>query len=284
MNLSLVICTKDRGDRLDPCLDALTRMEKPEGFELVLVNNASSDNTETVLRDYASAADFDVTVVNEPVAGLARARNTGWQASSGEIVAFTDDDCYVREDFAAAVQAHFDTAKYAYFSGRIELFDPTDHPITVLLDDDPREFEPRLFLRTGWVQGANFGMTREALEAVGGFNELLGAGTDYPAEDIEIVGRLSGMGRRGMYSPKIVVAHHHGRKKGPAVKKLAKQYNAGRGAYYAIMLQQDGMTWRTIGAFLRTNITRHPNAVLHEVYCGVRYWLHQRKAKRSAEG
>lgn len=279
MNLSLVICTKDRGDRLDPCLNALTRMDKPDGFEVVLVNNASSDDTETVLRSYAKDADFNVTVVNEPVTGLARARNTGWQAGSGHIVAFTDDDCYVREDFAKAILKHFNTSKYAYFSGRIELFDPTDYPITVLLDDYPREFEPRLFLRTGWVQGANFGMTREALEAVGGFNELLGAGTDYPAEDIEIVGRLSGMGRTGMYSPKIVVAHHHGRKAGPAVKKLAKQYNAGRGAYYAIMLGQKGMAWRTIGAFIGTNIKRHPNAVLHEIYSGVRYWLHERKTK-----
>jgi hypothetical protein len=75
------------------------------------------------------------------------------------------------------------------------------------------------------------------------------------------------------------VAHHHGRKAGEAVKKLAKQYNAGRGAYYAIMLGQKGMVLRTIGAFIGTNIRRHPNAVVHEIYCALRYWLHQRKVR-----
>lgn len=260
-------------------------MTKPEGFELVLVNNASSDATEDQLRAYAAAADFEVRVVNEPVTGLARARNTGWRESRGDVVAFTDDDCYVREDFATAILERFDPKSYGYFSGRIELFDPTDYPITVLLEDDPRVFKPRQFLRTGWVQGANFGIARQALEACGGFNELLGAGTDYPAEDIEIVGRLSGMQYTGIYIPEIVVAHHHGRKAGPAVKKLAKQYNAGRGAYYAIMLGQKGMFWRTVGAFILTNIVRHPNAVAHEIYCGIRYWLHARRmrASRSAE-
>lgn len=271
MNLSLVICTKDRGDRLRPCLDAIDALAKPAGFELVLVNNASTDDTEAVLRGFADAADFKVVVVNEPIAGLAKARNTGWQASSGQIVAFTDDDCYVRSDYAERILALFTKREIDYFAGRIELHDPTDYPITILLEDKERHFAPRQFLFAGEVQGANFGVSRSALEACEGFNELLGAGTDFPAEDIEIVGRLSAMGCTGAYSPEIVVAHHHGRKAGPTVKKLKRDYNAGRGAYYAEMALQRGLRLKTLVAFVGVSIRRHPASVIHEIYWGGRY-------------
>jgi glycosyltransferase involved in cell wall biosynthesis len=76
-------------------LDAVAAMDKPEGFEVIVVDNASHDGTADVIQRYVTVSDFVVKYAFEPAVGLANARNCGWHMARGDIVAFTDDDCYV---------------------------------------------------------------------------------------------------------------------------------------------------------------------------------------------
>ena len=88
---------------------------------------------------------------------------------------------------------------------------------------------------------------RSVLEALGGFDELLGAGTPYPSEDVDLVSRASAAGWRGVYDPRPVVAHHHRRRSDSQVDTLRHAYDLGRGAYYAKCLadpKRRGKAWR----------------------------------------
>lgn len=246
-------------------------MRKPAGFELVVVDNGSTDATQTFLQEFKAQADFPVTLCHEPIPGLARGRNAGWRASKGEIVAFTDDDCYVAPDYAEQVVRLFSTSDIAYFGGRILLFDPEDYPITIKLRATEKHFRPGQFVYAGQIQGANFGFTRAALAQSGGFDERLGAGTPFPCEDVEIIGRLSAAGKKGLYSPMPTVSHHHRRRAGADISKLKSQYDAGRGAYYAAMMMTPGMRLRALIGWASRSMIRSPAATFREILAAYNY-------------
>ncbi|CAL95874.1 glycosyltransferase [Azoarcus olearius] len=234
---SLIVCTRNRAGQLAPCLDAIARMEKPKGFELVVVDNASTDATQSVLAEFAAEVSFPVRVATEPKKGLGNARNKGWSSATGEIVAFTDDDCYVAHDFAMQIDRIFaEDAHLGFLGGRICLYDPDDLPLTILESTAPRRFPPGEVIAAGAIQGANIAFRRKALETTGGFDPLLGAGTPFPCEDIEIMGRLCAEGWLGCYRPEPVVHHHHGRKTAADAEQLERGYDHGRGAFYATRL------------------------------------------------
>lgn len=280
MRLSLLICTRNRAHQLPRCLEAVTAMEKPEGFELVLVDNASTDETGAVIEAYRQQADFPVVHVHEARPGLGQARETGWQAASGAIVALTDDDCYVETDFATNLLAYMDAhPETGFFGGRILLHDPEDLPVTILIGTDIRHYRPYRFVRPGGIQGANFGARRELLEKHGGFDVRLGAGTPFPAEDIEMVGRLCAEGERGVYLPDVTVRHHHGRKTQEEARKLYAGYERGAGAYYAMMLRRPGIfRLRVIKGWLARAVRRLPHRSLNEIGAMREFW------KRYPEG
>ena len=114
------------------------------------------------------------------------------------MIALTDDDCYVAEDYVDAVLAAFDgRPDVGVLGGRILLFDPDDARVTIDERDHPVEMAPHSFVVAGAIKGANLSFRREALQKIGGFDPGLGAGTPFPCEDIDAVaaravGRLQG--------------------------------------------------------------------------------------------
>lgn len=279
VNVSLVICTRNRGNRLGPCLDALCKLDPVPGFEIVFVDNGSTDDTRAILNGFRCS--FPVTVVEQPVPGLGRARNTGSRAARGAVIAFTDDDCYVHPDFAAQVASLFAAdPQLGFFGGRVMLHDPADLPVTIKENLREERFAPYKFLIAGAVHGANFGFRRDVLEALGGFDERLGAGTRFAAEDIEMVGRALAAGYEGLYSPAPAVSHHHGRKLPSDLRSLCKSYDFGRGAYYASMMRQESMRGQTLRYWLGTfPISKRPRRLaekmtttLHEISGAMAYW------------
>lgn len=250
-SVSLVICSRNRASQLQSCLQKVAIMDRPRGFELVVVDNGSTDSTAEVVGKFMATADFPVRLIHESSPGLAIARNSGWRVATGEIVAFTDDDCYVHRDFAHAVLGLFESRPMlGFLGGRILLHDPDDLRVTILVSEEMKHFRPLSMIPAGAIQGANFAFRRSALEQAGGFDPLLGAGTPYPSEDIEMVSRLSSLGWEGMYSPEPIVYHHHGRKIQADVDNLMRGYDVGRGAYYAALLFRKNMRFKTIKYWL----------------------------------
>ena len=232
--VSLIICTRNRAAQLPECLAKLAQLESPPGgWELVLVDNGSSDGTRELIESFARSTPATVKYVLAPVPGLARARNAGLDAARGGILAFTDDDCYPSADYLKALVDIFDEFGPGFVGGRVLLYDPKDAPVAIKELMRPLDIPPHCYLKPGIIHGANMAVSRDVVDAIGGFDPHLGAGTRCVAgEDIDYLARAAWAGWRGRYDPRLVVAHHHGRQPGAAADAHKRGYDVGRGAYY----------------------------------------------------
>jgi GT2 family glycosyltransferase len=100
----------------------------------------------------------------------------------------------------------------------------------------------------GHVQGANMAFRRDVLQAIGGFDPLLGAGTPFPCEDLDAASRASQAGWKGGYFPAPTVHHHH-RRRTADVAPLLRSYRYGLGAYFASLLLRRVPPRRVLGAW-----------------------------------
>jgi GT2 family glycosyltransferase len=232
IEVSIIICTRNRADRLSGTLAALRALRTCHTYEVVWIDNASTDNTADVLRNALAADRVGRYVFGERI-GLGAARNLGWETSRGKIVAFTDDDCYPSPDYVDALIAAFSEHPDAgVIGGRVLLHDQRHAKITIDEGQTARVFLRHSFVRAGSLQGANFAFRREALEAIGGIDPELGAGTRFPCEDIDAVAAVLWAGFDARFDPRPTVRHDHGRFESD-VPALLESYDRGRGGYYA---------------------------------------------------
>ena len=96
MDATIIICTRNRGDSLARTLASIEAAERPVGFlwELIVVDNGSTDNTAAVLADFAMR--LPLKSVTEPKFGLSNARNRGVEEARGRYIIWTDDDVVVQ--------------------------------------------------------------------------------------------------------------------------------------------------------------------------------------------
>jgi glycosyltransferase involved in cell wall biosynthesis len=232
--ISVVVPTRDRADFLDGCLKGL-RVALDDADELIVADSASRDQR---VRDVAEANDATYVRCEQP--GASRARNEGWRRARHDIVAFIDDDILVDEDWANALVRAFDEYPDAAFvTGQVDF--PRDewieYPVAVLIEPEPFSIDRDCAVDPG--HGANFAARRRALEAVGGFDELLGAGAKFPAaEDKDVMDRLISSGERGQYDPRISVLHVPWRSRREIVR-LTWTYGLGSGVRMAKLLKTD---------------------------------------------
>src|SRR5262245_21341382 len=231
--VSLVVCTCDRAPALRRCFERIAANDfDPRAWELIVVDNGSSDETGALIREFAANATFRVKMLHESRRGKSNALKTGVAAAAAPIVAFTDDDCYVEPDFLTQIVSAFDNGDYGFIGGRVLLHDPCDAPVTIKEETEVERFPAGTCLVPGAVHGANMAVRREAWQAVGGFDPLLGPGGRLVAEEIDLLTRISFAGWNGAYLPGPTVRHHHGRKPGPGLIDVTSRYARGTGAYY----------------------------------------------------
>jgi len=232
--ISVVVCTRNRVDSLRRCVQAFSTTDTDHKWELIIVDNGSDDGTGAFLASLPrKLANADVITAFEPKRGLAAARNKGIRSACGDVIAFTDDDCYVSEDYIDSLFCAFANHEIGVIGGRILLYDQSDINLTINDSESYLVLPPKTFVATGTVQGANMAFRRTILDHIGGFEENFGAGTSFPCEDIDAVAAALWQGVTGAYDPRPVVYHHHGRKSKREKADLWKTYDKGRGAYYA---------------------------------------------------
>ncbi|MCP3981376.1 MAG: glycosyltransferase family 2 protein [bacterium] len=174
--LTVVICTYNRAGLLAKLLDSLIEQGAPkDGFEVLVVDNASTDRTQDVCRDYADRLGRFRSVV-EDKRGLSQARNRGWREAAGTYVLYLDDDCTVPPDYVEVALAVARDVAPAMFGGPVlPAFDAPrprwfkDAYVAYELTDSARALTPEEF-----VFGGNMAVRREKIERLGGFNPRFG--------------------------------------------------------------------------------------------------------------
>ena len=193
MRLSFVVPAYNEETYLPACLESILAQTKGMGdaVEIIVVNNASSDRTREVALSYPG-----VQVVDEPCKGLTHARQAGFAASTGELIANVDSDSRLTPGWVAQVLATFaDDPKLVALSGPFIYYDLTPRQRVSV-----RVFYAAAFLvyalnrwvlRAGsMVQGGNFVLRRKALEQIGGFNTAIA----FYGEDTDIARRMNLVG------------------------------------------------------------------------------------------
>jgi len=240
--ISLIICTRNRCAQLARIVGGLCRMTLPEQcIELVIVDNGSSDATRDIVSRFNAMAKLDIRYVFEGRQGLGRARNRGIEYSSGELLVFSDDDCIFDKEYFSQLPRLFDTQKYGYGGGQILLANQEDDErVANLKLSAVRDIPPySSCLPPGVIQGANLIFSRKVFAVAGPFRDDMGAGTPFPCEDIEMACRASNHGFAGVLLPELVVYHDHGkRRNSPDALATLRDYDRGRGAYYASLLSE----------------------------------------------
>lgn len=232
MDISVVVCTRNRANYLPQMLQSIQEL-KSDGihWEVIFVNNGSSDNTHQLLEEFVSSSSISAKLILESKVGLSNARNAGWKAASGTIVSFTDDDCYPDSEWLTKIYRAMYEKNVDYVGGRVLLYDQNDAPITIQTSEVPLLLRKSSHIESGHIIGANFSCKATVLTAVDGFDSRLGAGSRLNAgEDTDLLIRASLQGFEGYYDPAIVVYHHHRRRLDKDVRKLYAGYARGRGA------------------------------------------------------
>lgn len=120
MEISAIICTRNRAASLDRALTSATRLRIPPGlaWELIVVDNGSSDTTPAVVASFADR--LPIRHVLESVAGLSNARNRGVAEAQGALICWTDDDVELDAEWLTAYR---DAARAypdaAFFAGNV---------------------------------------------------------------------------------------------------------------------------------------------------------------------
>ncbi len=219
-SVSIIICTYNRQDYLRDTLQSLAQSLPPDrkDVEILVVNNASTDKTEAVVREYnASHPERLAALVREDRKGLSCARNTGMDQAKGDILCVLDDDVFVPEGWLDGIISAFSLGeRVGCVAGQIRLRWPdTERPAWLddrysgILSEYIRGDKPFILKRGEDFFGANFALTREAATAVGGFNMDLGRKECVllSGEDTEYAKRLWDRGFSIAYSPEGYIYH-----------------------------------------------------------------------------
>jgi glycosyltransferase involved in cell wall biosynthesis len=196
--ISVVICAYNAERTMQACLESMRTLRYPN-FEVIVVNDGSKDRTLEIAQQFAQAR-----IISQENKGLSAARNVGIEASTGDIVAFTDSDCVVDPDWLTYLAYGFVNGGFVAVGGP-NLPPPEESrtaacvasspggPTHVLLNDQVAEHIP----------GCNMAFRRDVLQRIGGFDPMFRAAGD----DVDVCWRLQNEGEVIGFSAAAMVWH-----------------------------------------------------------------------------
>ncbi|MEA3356128.1 MAG: glycosyltransferase family 2 protein [Candidatus Bipolaricaulota bacterium] len=193
--VSVVIPAFNEEEEIRECLESLRQRSFPY-FEVIVVDNGSKDATASIART------FGIHVIEERECGIARARQTGFEAAHGKVIASTDADTVVPPDWVSGIQQAFaqDPALWAVFGPiRLKRGSSPDPCVNHLLPFFERVgvdyHHGTAVLGLPQFFGANFAVQREAFVRVGGFRSLRDGHYYRRSEDIQLGLKLHRAGK-----------------------------------------------------------------------------------------
>lgn len=244
--ISVVVCSYNGERTIRDCLDGLMRLDYPD-FEVIVVDDGSTDATASIAREYP------FRLISTENRGLSSARNTGMEAATGEIVAFTDDDARPDPHWLTYLAASFLRGDYTGVGGP-NIPPAGDGPIADCVANAPGGPVPVLLSDTvaEHIPGCNMAFRRDRLMAIGGFDPRYRAAGD----DVDVCWRLQERGWTLGFSPAAMVWHHrrnsvktywrqqqgYGKAEALLEQKWPEKYNAAGHLAWAGRLYGKGLT------------------------------------------
>ena len=282
IGVSVIICTRNRCDKLAVTLGQLREIPASPAFEVIVVDNRSTDGTRAVVEAFLTSSPHPGRYVYCDGAGNGIGRNAGLALAQGEVIVFTDDDCRPEPGWIKAWTEVFSDPRIGFGGGRIMLHEPSALRMTI---NESTELVPSSMhqpVRAGLVQGANMAMRRSALRQAGLFDPAFGAGASFAGEDWELANRIGLAGWAGGYFPGPGVSHDHGRTAADK-PRLQRFYGLGEGAVIAKSMFYGG-PWHQVVPFwlrhIRREIKRRRYHHLRYVALGIGQYLVFRIANR----
>jgi len=207
--ISIVICTYNRAEYLRECLRALDSLDYPN-FEVVVVDGPSTDDTAGLLDRYYHRTK----VGKNPTRNLSISRNVGIKLSSGEIVAFIDDDGIPPTDWLSKLADAYEDPRVGGAGGRVVCSDEGRTPQfwcgtldiwgeVDAIREAPADFNSPEGTRFNTLMGVNSSFRRKVLEAIGGFDETY----NYFHDEADVVFRTIKAGYKIDHSVDTAVTH-----------------------------------------------------------------------------
>lgn len=201
MNLSVIVPAYNAQATIGQTLKALTEQDYPGKFEIIVVDDGSSDRTADVIRSFPGAR-----YVHQPNAGPASARNHGASLAQGEFLAFTDSDCVPHKDWLTKLAEGFKAGDVAVVMGSYGIANKDSllayfiykeiiYRHNNLLPDFPKVFG-----------SYNFCIRKNIFDQAKGFN------TSYryaSGEDNDLSYKIVASGKRIYFERKALVDHYH---------------------------------------------------------------------------
>lgn len=219
MDVSVIVCTYNRATSLTRCLEHLSAQGVPVGktWEVIVIDNNSTDETPEVVRSFTADGRIPIRHVREERQGLCFARNRGLAESTGEIVAYLDDDILAEPDWLTGIAAVFREAGCDAAGGRIHLETGGNALPTWLVPNlwgylgHIDHGDERVYLDgvRHYPHGGNMAIRREVFGRIGVFDVAVGrTGSKlFKGSETEFFHRLALTGAKIMYEPGARVRH-----------------------------------------------------------------------------
>jgi glycosyltransferase involved in cell wall biosynthesis len=217
MKFSVVIATYNRAAELGETLESLAALDVADFWEVIVVDNNSTDSTEETVLEAADKFPVELRYIFEKEQGRSAALNAGIRSAKGEIVVVTDDDVRVEKDWLTKAAEGLEGLKCDYLGGKALPIWSAPRPkwlptrggkhwaVIALLDYGPEPLE----LGDRVPLGVNMAFRSDAFTRAGLFDNSIGrkAGTLLGQEVREWCQRARAAELRGYYSPDLVVHH-----------------------------------------------------------------------------
>jgi len=223
MDISIIICTYNRAGNLQECFDCLATQETNSGFswEVLLVDNNSSDHTKHFTEEYSTDCNFQLRYTFASQQGLSFARNHGIKESKGSFLIFIDDDIRVSKKWLQSIYNTFITYQCDAVGGRIHIESPAKLPKWITPDMygflGHQDFGDQAHPMDGYKEypfGGNMAIRHSVIDKIGLFNIEMGRKGEglkkdelFKGEETDFFHRLKDAGGSFYYQPEALVLH-----------------------------------------------------------------------------
>ena len=218
--ISVIVCTHNRAALLPNVLSQLCNQDyPPESFEIIIVDNGSTDDTTEVVQRFKSDRKLTLRFVQETRPGVTFARNRGAEEARHPYLAYLDDDCSVGKSWLSQLVSGFGLSdQVSVVAGRVAL-SLDDQPCPNWLGPKGKSWlaefnfpgsESRILTNPVYVCEGNMAISKKAWRSAGGFLGMDQFGSPHGAsqEIMYLLEQIKRQGGKVAFVPTAIANHH----------------------------------------------------------------------------